>query len=569
MDSKITTIRIRRLAPAFLVMSLLLFVVLTPLHAQPKRVFAGPIHGLGSVHMDMSCVPGVSADFDRALALLHNFWYARALEAFTEVAQRDPDCAIAYWGAAKTYDHPFWDPPTRADESAAWALVQKGMRATRKSPRERMYLAAVAALYKDGGAAPKSARDQAYVDAMASAYAAYPDDETKLFYGLALLATVKEGSKGFERQGLAAKLFEEVYAKNPHHPGVLHYLIHVYDDPGHATDGLKAARAYAAAAPAVPHAQHMPSHIFTRLGYWAESATTNENAWRTSEADVKRAGESGAYRDFHALNYLQYAYLQLGRFQDAKRVTGIIEAQYGALSNKTTAPDTPDLQARHVRGRTIYALPDRVAYGYFDMLTRFMVESGDWRAVATVPLVAPSRDFRAMKLQLDAMAAAKRGDPRAAKAAADEVERLASEPGQHPLARAIIALPAKEAQAAAAQAAADQSRVIEMMTEAVAIEDSLEALSQPPYPIIPAHALYGMLLMEMKRPAEAAKHFTEALRRTPGRPMAVYGVARAAEALGDRSTALARYTEFLDLWEQSSLDRPQLSTARRFVTSGN
>src|SRR5437667_4060967 len=549
--------------------ALVLFLRPHARYAQSTPASERPIAGLGHAHMDTSCSPGVSADFDRALALLHNFWYARALEAFTEVAQRDPDCANTYWGAAKTNDYPCWKPPPRSDETDAWAVVQKGMRATRKSPRERMYLAAVAALYKDGGAGPKSARDQAYVDAMASAYAAYPDDETKLFYGLALLATVKEGSKGFERQGLAAKLFEEVYAKNPGHPGVLHYVIHVYDDPGHATDGLKAARAYAGAAPAVPHAQHMPAHIFTRLGYWAESATTNENAWRTSEADVKRAGESEAYRDFHALNYLQYAYLQLGRFRDAKRVTGIIEAQYGALSNKTTAPDTPDLQARHVRGRTIYALPDRVAYGYFDMLTRFMVESGDWNGVATIPVVAPSRDFRAMKLQLEAMAAAKRGDPRGAKAAADEVERLASEPGQHPLARAIIALQAKEAQAAAAQAAADQSRVIEMMTEAGAIEDSIEALSQPPYPIIPAHEVYGTLLMEMKRPAEAAKHFTEALRRTPGRPMAVYGIARAAEALGDRSTALARYTEFLELWKQADADRPELAIARRFVSSGN
>ena len=467
-----------------------------------------------------------------------------------------------------TYNHPFWDPPTRAEESAAWALVQKGLAASRKSPREAMYLAAVAALFQDAGAGPKSGRDQAYADAMGAAYRAYPDDETKLFYGLAVLGTVKEGSKGFERQGLAAKLFEEVYAKNPHHPGVLHYLIHVYDDPGHATDGLKAARAYAAAAPAVPHAQHMPSHIFTRLGYWAESATTNENAWRTSEADVKRAGESGAYRDFHALNYLQYAYLQLGRFRDAKRVTGIIEAQYGALSNKTTAPDTPDLQARHVRGRTIYALPDRVVYGYFDILTRFMVESGDWNAVTTVPLVAPSRDFRAMKLQLEAMAAVKRGDPATAKTAADELERLASEPGQHPLAQMIITLQAKEAQAVAAHAAGDEPRVIAMMTNAVEIEDSIEALSQPPYPIIPAHELYGTLLMELKRHAEAAKHFAEALRRTPGRPMAVYGIARAAEVRGDRSTALARYTEFLELWKQADQDRPELATARRFVTAG-
>src|SRR5438874_3370421 len=409
---------------------LMLSMAPATLDAQSTRPPERPIAGLGHTHMDISCAPGVSADFDRGLALLHNFWYARALTAFTDVARRDPDCAMAYWGAAMTYNHPFWDAPTKAEEALAWTFVQKGLGAKRKSPRDIAYLTGVAALYKDAGATSKSARDQAYAEAMAAAYKSHPDDETKLFYGLAVLGTVKEGTKGFERQGLAARLFEEVYEKNPQHPGVLHYLIHVYDDPAHAADGLKAARAYAKAAPAVPHAQHMPSHIFTRLGYWAESATTNENAWRTSEADVKRAGESGAYRDFHALNYLQYAYLQLGRFRDAQRVTGIIEAQYGALSNKTTAPDTPDLQARHVRGRTIYALPDRVGYGYFDMLTRFMVESGDWSAVATVPLVAPSRDFRAMKLQLEAMAAAKRGDPATAKTAADELERLASEPGQ-------------------------------------------------------------------------------------------------------------------------------------------
>src|SRR5256712_13677769 len=190
---------IRRLIPTFLAASLLLCLGLTPVHAQTKPTSDRPVHGLGSVHMDISCSPGVSADFDRALALLHNFWYARALEAFTEVAQRDPDCAIAYWGAAKTYDHPFWDPPTRSDESAAWALVQKGMRATRKSPREDMYLAAVAALYKEGGAGPKSVRDQAYVDAMATAYAAYPDDETKLFYGLAVFVS-RTGRKKRSRE---------------------------------------------------------------------------------------------------------------------------------------------------------------------------------------------------------------------------------------------------------------------------------------------------------------------------------------------------------------------------------
>src|SRR5262245_63339107 len=234
--------------------TLLVLFTATPLYAQPKQADR-PIHGLGRVHMDISCSPAVSKIFDRGLALLHNFWYARALEAFTEAAQQDPQYAIAYWGAAMTYNHPFWDAPTKAEETAAWEIVQRGLRATRKSPRDVAYLAAVAALYKDAGTPPKSARDQAYADAMAAAYKSYPDDETKLFYGLAVLGTVKEGTKGFERQGVAARLFEEVYDRNPQHPGVLHYLIHVYDDPAHAPDGLKAARAYAKAAPAVPHAQ--------------------------------------------------------------------------------------------------------------------------------------------------------------------------------------------------------------------------------------------------------------------------------------------------------------------------
>ena len=537
------------------------FLLLTPSFAQQEQNPVDHIHGLGHVHMDTSCSPSVSADFDRALAMLHNFWFARALEAFKKVIQSDPQCAMAYWGAAMTYNHPFWDAPTREDESAAWALVQKGKQTTKKTPREEMYLGAVAALYKDAGAGSKSERDEAYKNAMKAVYEKYPDDEVKLFYGLSILGTIKEGTPGFERQAVAAKLFEEVYAKKPEHPGALHYLIHVYDDPEHAVDGLKAARAYAKAAAAVPHAQHMPSHIFTRLGYWEESAAANENAWRTSEEDVKRAGESGEYRDFHSLNYLQYAYLQLGRYRDAKRVTDMIKAQYEALPNKKTALDTPELQARHVRGRTIYALPDRVAYGYFDMLARYIVETGTWQEVPKIPLVAPSRDFVAMKLQLQAIAA----DAAGAKAAANQIVALSNEPGQHPFVKQIITMQAKEAEAIAARASGDIEGAMAMMNEAVAVEDSIYALSQPPYPIIPVHELYGTVLLEVKRPAEAMKHFTETLKRTPGRPKAIYGIARAAEALGDKQTAMKRYTEFLELWKQADKDRPEIAKARAFI----
>jgi tetratricopeptide (TPR) repeat protein len=287
--------------------------------------------------MDISCSRSVSAKFDRALALLHNFWYGRALDGFQQVSNDDPECAMAYWGAAMTYNHPYWDPPSAADETAAWVLVQKGLAAKEMSPRERLYLNAAAGLFKEAGAGPKAGRDEGYREVMATAYAQFPDDETKLFYGLAILGTIKEGTKGFERQEQAAKLFEEVYAHSPDHPGALHYLIHVYDDPAHAEQGLEAARKYAKAAAAVPHALHMPSHIFTRLGYWDESAATNERAWHVSESDVQRAGESGALRDFHSLNYLEYAYLQLGRYRDARRTLDIIAREYEALTDSMPA----------------------------------------------------------------------------------------------------------------------------------------------------------------------------------------------------------------------------------------
>src|SRR5215831_8689453 len=515
----------------------------------------GSEEGLGPAHMETSCALAVSADFDRALALLHNFWYARALKRFNWVLKNDPECAMAYWGAAMTYNHPFWDPPSQADEAAAWALVQKGLKARKASAREKLYLAAVAALYRDAGAGTKAARDATYRDAMAAVYAKYPDDETKLFYGLAILGAIPEGAKGFGPQGQAAKLFEEVYARQPDHPGVLHYLIHAYDDPEHAQLGLKAARAYAKAAAAVPHALHMPSHIFTRLGYWDESAATNLKGWNISENDVKRARESGAYRDFHNLNYLEYAYIQLGRYRDAQRTVDVIRAQYEALPNENTAPDTPELQSKHVRGRTIYAVPDRVVYGYFDMLTRLVVESGKWDDVAKIPLLVPSRDFAGVKLQWEAKAAAVRKDAAAASAAASKLVSLSQEPGQHPFAKLIISLQAKEAEGFAAQAAGDSDTALARLKEAVALEDSIDDLSQPPYPVIPANELCGNLLLELNRPAEAATYFEKALRRTPNRPKVVFGLARAAEIQGDRETAKTRYEEFLAIWKTADSDR--------------
>jgi tetratricopeptide (TPR) repeat protein len=309
----------------------------------------------------------------------------------------------------------------------------------------------------------------------------------------------------------------------------------------------------------------MPSHIFTRLGYWDESAATNLRGWEVSEADVKRAGQSGAYRDFHNLNYLEYAYIQLGRFRDAQHTVDIAAAQYQALPDKQTASDTPELQSRHVRGRTIYAVPDRVVYGYFDMLTRLLVEAGRWDEAAKIPLLVSSPDFIAVKLQWEAKDAAVRRDASTANVAAAKLVTLSQEPGQHPFAKLILTLQAKEAEAFAAEAAGEVANAVIRLKEAVAIEDSIDDLSQPPYPVIPATELCGDLLLQLHQPAEAATYFHKTLQRTPNRPKAIFGLARAAQTLGDNATASKRYQEFLSMWNDADPDRPEIATAKEFL----
>jgi tetratricopeptide (TPR) repeat protein len=227
------------------------------------------------------------------------------------------------------------------------------------------------------------------------------------------------------------------------------------------------------------------------------------------------------------------------------------------------------LQSRHVRGRTIYAVPDRVVYGYFDMLTRLVVESDKWDDVAKIPLLVASRDFAAIKLQWEAKAAAVRKDVAVARGAAAKLVSLSQEPGQHPFAKLIISLQAKEAEGFAAEAAGESDTAIAKLKEAVAMEDSIDDLSQPPYPVIPANELCGNLLLELNRPAEAATYFQRALRRTPNRPKQIFGLARAAEIQGDREAAKTRYEEFLAIWKSADPDRPELAKAREFLRGHN
>ena len=257
----------------------------------------------------------------------------------------------------------------------------------------------------------------------------------------------------------------------------------------------------------------------------------------------------------------------MGRYRDARRVTDIFAAQYHALPDRTTAPDSPTLEVRHVRGRTIYAIPDRVVYGYFDTMARYIIESGEWQLASTLPSGPTSRDFAAMRLQIDALASAHRRDHSAVQAAADRLTALADEPGQLQLAKEVLNIEAREAQAVAALASGDLSKALGMMDAAAATEDSIYALSQPPDPPIPVHELYGTMLLEMNRPTQAREQFGKTLIRTPGRPKAIFGLARAAQTLGDYRTAARQYESFLQLWKSADPDRPELILAKQFLAS--
>jgi tetratricopeptide (TPR) repeat protein len=270
---------------------------------------------LGKVEFPTSGSPQAQALFLRGLAALHSFWYEEALEAFRESTRIDPDFMMGYWGEAMAYNHPLW---SEQDTPAGKIVVAKIKDTARLTPRERAYLDAVKLLYAAG---EKSARDVAYSAAMEKIYRDYPDDlDAAAFYSLSLLGLVQPGDKGFRLQARAGAIALEVYQKNPNHPGAAHYIIHAFDDPEHAILALPAARRYAEIAPEAHHARHMPSHIFLQLGMWPEAAVSNESAWESSDAWMKRKHLSVNVRDYHSLNWLLYVYLQQGRYRKAEEL---------------------------------------------------------------------------------------------------------------------------------------------------------------------------------------------------------------------------------------------------------
>ncbi|MGH7824587.1 MAG: hypothetical protein ACREQ7_05370, partial [Candidatus Binatia bacterium] len=301
----------------------LLFVILLALLC-PRVVMAQERAGdkLGQVHFPISCTAAAQKQFDRALAALHSFWYEEALRAFTVVTETDPNCAMGYWGIAMSLYYPLWVPPSQSTLQKGMNALEKAKAIGAKTDREGAYIAAIEVFYKDPNKLDHRTRAVAYEKAMERLYLQYPKDrEAAIFYALALNATAPPTDKTYSKQLKAGEILEKVFAEQPDHPGVAHYIIHSYDNAPLANSGLPAARRYAKIAPAVPHAQHMPSHIFTRLGLWQESIKSNLGAVAASRDYAAKAHPGAAYYEhLHALDYLGYGYLQGAQDREAREV---------------------------------------------------------------------------------------------------------------------------------------------------------------------------------------------------------------------------------------------------------
>jgi hypothetical protein len=538
-----------KLARLVLYVSLIALLGVVPVMAHEE---SGPSEKLGQVHFPISCSAAAQQQFDRAVALLHSFWYEEAVKAFTEVTQTDPHCAMGYWGIAMSLWYPLWYPPSQAALQRGSAAVEQAKAANAPTERERAYIAAIEAFYKDADKLDHRTRAVAYEKAMAQVYLRDPDDrEAAVFYALALDTTAVPTDKTYANQLKAAELLEHVFAEQPNHPGVAHYLIHSYDYPPLANRALTAARSYAKIAPSAPHALHMPSHIFTRLGLWQESIQSNAASAAASKEYARKVGAAGAWPEqLHSMDYLAYAYLQGAQDREARRVVDeLMEIQKAEPENFPA-------------GYAFAAIP-----------ARYALERRRWADAAALtlhPSSFPWSRFRwveAITVFTRALGAARSGDVGKAAKEVDTLQSLHSaliEAKQSYWADQVE-IQRRAAAAWIAHAEGKHDEALTLMRSAADLESSSEKHPVTPGPIIPARELLGELLLELNQPAQALPEFEASLRTDLNRLNGLYGAARAAELSGDRAKARTYYANLVALCEQADTERPELMTAKAFL----
>jgi hypothetical protein len=501
---------------------------------------------LGTVTFPVSCAPDVQKPFERGVALLHSFWYEEAQKQFQQIATNDPHCAMAHWGAAMSLWHQLWNNPDaeviqRGQDEVHQAKTTDGP----TTPREKAYIAAIAAFYSDSKKLKHDARAKAYSDAMKKIYETYPDDhEAAVFYALSLLASEPHDDATFANRKQAAAILEKLFAIEPDHPGVAHYLIHSYDKPQLAQLGLPAARRYAQIAPASPHALHMPSHIFARVGLWQDDINSNlASIAATRKTAAMHMGGEG--HQFHAMDFLFYAYMQSGRDADAK---ALIE-EIRAMPNKKD-----DMYAKGYD-------PHAAALAHLTAL--YPIEMHDWSSAAVLPPAAVAGTAEESVIYwaraIGSAHLRKPDDVRKDISAIENLhKKLAAEKSEFADA---VEDDRKEAQAWLAFAEGKDDDAVEALRTIADKEDSLGDEPEG----IPAREMIADVLLEAKRSQQALAEYQTDLKLHPNRFDGLYGAARAAEAAGKQDDATEYYALLLKICDGSNSTRPELTRARQLV----
>jgi tetratricopeptide (TPR) repeat protein len=500
---------------------------------------------LGTVNFPVSCTPEAQKRFNTAASLLYSFHWAKVDGAVADVLEADPGCAMAFWAkAVASLDNPLGSPPTPLQEKAGWAAVEKARQLGGKTPRERDYIAAVEVVFKDYETVPFQARAAAYEKALEQLYLRYPEDsEAAVLYAYWLQVTADRNDQTYKQQLQSATILEKVFAAQPQHPGAAHFLIHAYDFTPIAQHGLNAARRYAAIAPDSPHALHMPAHIFSRVGQWQDSIDTNirSRAASTLDRDV-----------YHALDYLVYASLQLGRDSEAR--------QWVEFVNTTGKPNEETRQ---------------IAYAGSAIPARFTLERGDWTAASQLGLHpapasfnwSPFPEGEAVNAYARGLGAARAGDARAARVQIARLGELraamVAQKKDYWIEQADIQVGAIEAWVARAERRDEQA--LTLMRAAADREDKTEKHIMMPGRVIPVREMLGELLLELKQPAPALAAFEQSQRTDPNRFRNLYGAARSAALVGDRKKARTFYARLLDQVGPKAADRVEIREARAFV----
>ncbi|MBI4553746.1 MAG: hypothetical protein HY710_15885 [Candidatus Latescibacteria bacterium] len=487
------------------------------------------------------------------MALLHSFWYDEALKAFTEITVTDPNCAMAYWGIAMSLYYPLWQPPDTTALKKGLAAIEHAKRLGAKTSREQAYIEAIETFYKNFETLDHRTRALAYEKAMEQISRRYPEDpEAAIFYGLALNGTALPTDKTYSNQKAAGEILAKVFTEQPDHPGIAHYIIHSYDSPPLASRALPAARRYAKIAPSSPHALHMPSHIFIRLGLWPESIESNRASAVAAKEHVTRTRPGAAsFDELHAIDYLMYAYLQGAQDREAKRLLDALNAMERV--------DVENFAA---------------AYAFAAVPARWTLERRRWSEAATLTLHPSSFPWNrfpwteAIVYFARALGATRSGDLARAQTDVAKLQSLhqALVDTKQAYWADQVEILRRAAAAWLAHAKSQHAEALTLMRSAADLEDATEKHPVTPGAIVPARELLGDLLLELNEPKQALREFETSLTASPNRLNGLYGAARAAELIGETQKARHYYTQLMTNCDRADNEIPALQQAKTFLT---